>query len=159
MPNCFGVIDGKHIMLKCPPNSGSSYYNYKKQHSIVLMAVADYRYKFTLVGIGAYGGNSDGGIFANSEIGVSLKNNDLNFPKDIAALPGSDIMIYGFFVADDAFPLSIKIMKPYSGKQLSNKKKIFNYRLSSVRRSIESEVKWQYDFVKRGLYGEDNIIQ
>ncbi|XP_018397504.1 PREDICTED: uncharacterized protein LOC108775582 [Cyphomyrmex costatus] len=125
MPNCFGAIDGKHIMLKCPPNSGSSYYNYKKQHSIVLMAVADYRYKFTLVDIGAYGGNSDGGIFADSEIGVCLKNNDLNLPKDITALPGCDVMIYGYFVADNAFPLSTRIMKPYSGKQLSNKKKNF----------------------------------
>ena len=28
--------------------------------------------------------------------------------------------------------------KPYSDKQLSNKKKIFNYRLSSARQSIES---------------------
>lgn len=124
MPNCFGAIDGKHIMLKCPPNSESSYYNYKKQHSIVLMAVADYRYKFTLVDIRAYGSNSDGYIFADSEIGMSLKNSDLNLPKDIAALPGSNIMTHGFFVADDAFLLSTKIMKPYSGKQLSNKKNL-----------------------------------
>lgn len=132
MPNCFGAIDGKHIVLKCPPNSGSSYFNYKKQYSIVLMAIADYRYRFSLVDIGAYGGNSDGGIFSDSEIGKSLRNNTLNLPEGRSTLPGCDICIPGFFVADDAFQLSVRIMKPYSGKYLSNKKQIFNYRISRV---------------------------
>lgn len=138
IPNCLGAIDGKHIMLRCPPNSGSSYYNYKKQYSIVLMAIADYRYRFSLVDIGAYGGNSDGGIFSNSEIGENLRNNNLNLPEGKANLPGCDIQTSGFFVADDAFQLSTRIMKPYSGKYLSNKKQIFNYRISRARQTIES---------------------
>ncbi|XP_074028730.1 uncharacterized protein [Leptinotarsa decemlineata] len=28
-PLCLGAIDGKHIRVKCPPNSGTIFYNYK----------------------------------------------------------------------------------------------------------------------------------
>lgn len=138
MPNCFGAIDGKHIRIKCPPNSGSCYYNYKKFFSIVLMAVCDHLYRFTLVDIGAYGGNSDGGVFDASLIGTSLKNGQLNLPKDNAELPGSDVNMPGFFIGDAAFPLTIRLMKPYIGSNLTFEQQIFNYRHSRARRTIES---------------------
>ncbi|XP_032673109.1 protein ALP1-like isoform X2 [Odontomachus brunneus] len=109
-PNCIGAIDGKHFIIKAPPNSDC----------------------------GAYGSASDGGIFAQSEFGKCLNNNNFNIPIENIQLPLSDIEMPYYFVADEAFPLSKRIMRPYPGQFLNEKKSIFNYRLSRARRIIEN---------------------
>jgi hypothetical protein len=47
--NCIGAVDGKHIRMKKPNDSGSQFVNYKNFFSTVLMAVADADDCFTSV--------------------------------------------------------------------------------------------------------------
>lgn len=138
LPNCGGAIDGKHITIRAPSNSGTLFFNYKKTFSIVLMAVCDFQYKFTMVDIGAYGSSHDGGVFEESKLADGLFDGTLNFPQEEFVIPPSEIQTPIFLVGDSAFPLSSKLMKPYGGNYLDEMKNIFNYRLSRARRIVEN---------------------
>ena len=138
LPNCVGAIDGKHVVIQAPSNSGSQFFNYKKTHSIVLMAVCNAQYCFTHVDIGAYGSQSDGGIFRNSEFGRRLTNDLLPLPQP-ASLPQSEIPVPYYFIGDEAFPPKKNLMRPFSKASLTNfRRKIYNFRHSRARRVIEN---------------------
>lgn len=47
-PHCSEEIDGKHVRIKCPPNSASLHYNLKGSFSTLLLAICDASYCFTL---------------------------------------------------------------------------------------------------------------
>lgn len=124
-PNCIGALDGKHVIIQCPPRGGSMYFNYKKFHSIVLMAVVNACYQFTMVDIGDYGRLSDGSVFASSHLGMAITNdqNPLNVP--VARKVGQFLLPY-VFIGDDAFPLRYNLMKPYSRNSLQLQQRIAN---------------------------------
>lgn len=137
-PNCIGALDGKHVVIEAPPNSGSLFFNYKKTFSIVLLALVDAQYKFIAVDIGAYGKSSDGGILSTSNFGKALEKNKLNIPNG-RVLPGTNVKLPYVIIGDEAFPLKNYLLRPYPGSQMydDETKKIFNERLSRARKVVE----------------------
>lgn len=126
-PNVCGAMDGKHVIVRCPRETGSQFFNYKKSSSTILLAVVDARYNFIYIDIGTNGRANDASVFSKSDFNAALESNTLDLPSR------------GIFVADDAFPLRVNIMKPFARcGQLNETQRIFNYRLSRARRVVEN---------------------
>ncbi|XP_033945025.2 uncharacterized protein [Pseudochaenichthys georgianus] len=138
-PNCLGAIDGKHIVIQAPPLSGSQYFNYKKTFSIVLLALVDADYRFRVIQVGDFGRTSDGGVYAGSDLGKGLEARTLHVPTS-TSLPGAAHLgeMPFVMVGDAAFPLKPYLMRPYPGKNLTQQKRILNYRLSRARMVVEN---------------------
>jgi hypothetical protein len=133
------VIDSKHIEIQSPHNSGSLFFNYRKTFSVVLLALVDANYKFTIIDIGGYSKSSDGGLFTKSILGKSLEAKTLNIPNS-KPLPNSAEPLPFVTVGDKAFPLKKYLLGPYQGLSAWNDEsmQIYNYRLSRACRVIEN---------------------
>ena len=135
---CLGAMDGKHLSLYSPENSGSRYFNYKKFFSIVLLGLVDAQYRFIYVDVGCQVRISDGGVFGNSEIREGLEQCTLNIPAPTPLTAGGEPTPFVIAV-DDAFPLAENTIKPYGGTHdPGSRERIFNYRCSRARRTSEN---------------------
>lgn len=136
-PNCVGAIDGKHVRCINPRGGGSNFFNYKKYYSVVLMAAADANLQFVAIDVGAYGKEGDSTVFRDSPLGKKLYSGSLNLPPP-RCLPYTNENPQPFvMVGDEAFKLSTHLLRPYPSRQLNATKRVFNYRLSRCRRTIE----------------------
>lgn len=136
-PNCVGALDGKHIKIKPPPNSGSKFHNFKGTFSVVLMALVDSDYNFIYVDVGCNGRVSDGGVFNGCSLQEALEKKAASLP-DPEPLPGTLQLPPFAMVADEAFPLKEYILKPYPNRGLNVPQRVYNYRLSRARRVVEN---------------------
>jgi len=92
---------------------------------------------------------SDGGVWNNTDFTQDLEAEEVNLPLP-SPLPGTDVSFPYVFVADEAFPLKKYMMRTFPKKndKMSDEERIFNYRLSRARMSIENTfgimaAKWQ----------------
>ena len=128
-PNCIGAIDGKHIVMQPPGNSGSYCYNYKHTNFIVLMAVAGPNYECLYYDIGTNGRVNDGGVWNKCGLSRALEEGKMNLPPP-CCLPGGNEEVPFVLVGDDAFALKPYLMKPYAQQGLDAEKRVYNYRHS-----------------------------
>lgn len=89
LPNCTGAIDGKQVRIEKLPNTGSTNFNCKSYHSVVLLGCCDADGFFTMIETGYAGRNSDGGIFRASAIKYWLTHSQLDIPPP-SKLPQDD---------------------------------------------------------------------
>ncbi|XP_069972372.1 putative nuclease HARBI1 [Penaeus vannamei] len=131
-PNCLGAIDGKRVLIAKPAKSGSEYYDYKGQNSMIMLAMVDADYRFIFIHAGSFGRASDAGVWDKRPLREAMDTGFLNVPRP-APLPFTNIRCPYMIVGDDAFPLKLYLMKPYPGKDLSVEQGVFNYRLCARR--------------------------
>lgn len=159
-PHCLGAIDGKHVVMQAPCNSGSMYYNYKGTHSIVLLAVVDAHYKFIYVDVGCNGRISDGGVFRNCSLYQKLEERSLYLPEEVP-LPNREMKVPYCFVADDAFAMKPYILKPYPHRDQPAPNRIFNYRISRARRMVENAfgiVANKFRVLRKPFHLQPNVV-
>ena len=115
LPNVLGALDGKHIRIMAPPNSGTQFYNYKSHFSLQFLAMCNARYCFTLADIGSYGSNNDTSFwkrFASGTMNIPL-------PRSVEGCRFDPLPYY--IVRDDIFPLKEWLMKPFPGTSLTSR--------------------------------------
>ncbi|XP_053560517.1 uncharacterized protein LOC128651510 [Bombina bombina] len=134
---CIGAMDGKHVYFQAPPNAGSMWYNYKDSNSIVLLALCDANYKYIIVDVGAYGKQSDGGVFSESSFRKVIIAGNADLPP-ASKIPGTSIAVTPVIVANKAFLQLKNLMRPFPKKDIKEDQTIFNRRLSRARRISEN---------------------
>lgn len=127
-PNYISAVDGKHMVIQLPTESGSRHNNYKHTHSVVLMAVTGPNFECLFADVGTNGRVADGGVWNKCSFVKSLESGTLGVP-DCMPLPYGQESVPCVFVADDAFALRcFVIKKPYPQKNVTIERRIYNYR-------------------------------
>lgn len=127
--NCIGAMDGKHVLIEPPIQSGSMYYNYMENFSIVLLAIVDAGLRFIYVDVGTNGRVGDKGVWNKCTMKACLDQNTLKIPPP-CPLPGTDKEFPFVIVGDEGFMLTSRVLIPYPKEQLRGRqdRAIFNYR-------------------------------
>ena len=131
-PGVVAAIDGCHIKIHPPAKHQNSYRNYKKFHSIVLMATVLPDKRFSYIFTGFPGSSHDSYVFQRSSLYGFLDD-----PNECPTFLDSRRQ---HIVGDSAFPLKPWLQVPYkrdANAGLTPSQRIFNRKLSGTRVCVE----------------------
>ena len=120
-PCCIGAIDGKQFALQLPNNSGSEFF------IINTSSVVDANHTFLYVDFGSAGCVGDARVFSSSTLKSALDKSTFTIPSPCLL---REDMIHYHLIGDDAFPMTVTLLKPYPYKNMDREKRIVNYQLS-----------------------------
>ena len=131
-PGCLGWIP-----IRCPQVGVSLFHNCKGSHSIVLLALVDGDSKFLWVDIVEAGSTSDDLIFKHTNLRHKIEDGSIGFPdSESLGIGGPNVNV--FILRDDAFPLKLWLMSPYSSRSMDLKEMVFNCRINRGRTVVEN---------------------
>jgi hypothetical protein len=91
------------------------------------------------IDVDATGRQSGGSVLSVSSFDKCLAQGLISLPNaDTPAAGNAQCPLPYVFVEADAFPLLPNLMRPYPGRQLTEERRIFTYRLSSARHVVEN---------------------
>uniref|UniRef100_A0A034WKI8 Putative nuclease HARBI1 n=1 Tax=Bactrocera dorsalis TaxID=27457 RepID=A0A034WKI8_BACDO len=127
MPGCVGYIDGSEIKLaEAPVMQHEIYYSRKRQYSVKLQAICDYKLRIRQVTIGFPGSVHDAKIFSNCSL---------------AKHPERFLSTSQWVAGDSAYPLKPYLITPFRQNSVEHRKEerdLFNAYFSKYRVRIEN---------------------
>ncbi|XP_044766248.1 uncharacterized protein LOC123322369 [Coccinella septempunctata] len=102
---------------------------------LVLQAVVGPNYRFICIDVGAYGKQSDSGIFDLSNLNELLQRGALKVHSE-EKLPGSDLRAPHVIIGDEDYPLKPYLMRPYPDRTAGPDEHMFNKRLFLAKQTV-----------------------
>lgn len=122
-PYSIGVLDGKLI-------KGHAYF--KGTYSIILLALVDAKHQFMFIEVGDPCPGDDSKVWHSSTLKRALEDGNLHLPLKQGP-------ITHHFISHDTYPLTDRMMKPYTRQgPLQVIEQMFNFRFARARRATEN---------------------
>jgi hypothetical protein len=115
-PHCLRTVGGKHIKRKTRTER-LNVLQLQGFFPIVLMAIADTKYRSVYVDIGRYRKDCDSAISNDICYGHQFRQICCNKQRPLAGTDGPNVPY--FFVGDEGFALNKNILRPFGGSKLS----------------------------------------
>ena len=112
MPHVIGRLDGKNARIEGQKLSRKVYHNYKGFFSIVLLAICDANYCFTLFDLGQFGSSYDNGALASFQMGEMFEYELLHVPEDRKLNNTDNKSLPYLLLGDEIFSLRKWLMRP-----------------------------------------------